>query len=58
MNFPCIATALNLVVVLCLVQGKGVMKIPKDIQIPLIVFSLQAVLLFGCAMIFLVLRPH
>jgi hypothetical protein len=33
------------------------MKIPKDLQIPLIVFSLQAVLLAGCALIFLVLRP-
>jgi hypothetical protein len=34
------------------------MKIPKDLQIPLIVFSLQAVLLVGCALIFLVLRPQ
>jgi hypothetical protein len=34
------------------------MKIPKDLQIPLIVFSLEAVLLAGCAMIFLVLLPH
>jgi hypothetical protein len=33
------------------------MKIPKDLQIPLIVFSLQAALLAGCALIFLVLRP-
>jgi hypothetical protein len=33
------------------------MKIPKDLQIPLIVFSLQAVLLIGCAMVFLVLIP-
>jgi hypothetical protein len=34
-----------------------VMRIPDDIRIPVIVFSLQAVLLVGCAMIFLVLRP-
>jgi hypothetical protein len=34
------------------------MKIPKDLQIPLIVFSLQAVLLIGCSLVFLVLRPH
>jgi hypothetical protein len=34
------------------------MKIPKDLQIPVIVFSLQAVLLAGCALIFLVLRPQ
>jgi hypothetical protein len=33
------------------------MRFPKDLQIPLIVFSLQAVLLAGCAMIFLVLLP-
>jgi hypothetical protein len=31
------------------------MRIPKDIQIPVIVFTLQAVLLAGAAMIFLVL---
>jgi len=34
------------------------MKIPEHLRIPLIVFSLQAVLLTGCAMIFLVLLPH
>lgn len=34
------------------------MKIPKDLQIPLFVFSLEAVLLTGAALIFLVLRPH
>jgi hypothetical protein len=33
------------------------MKIPNHLQIPLIVFSLQAVLLAGCAMVFLVLLP-
>lgn len=31
------------------------MRIPKDIQIPVIVFALQAALLAGAAMIFLVL---
>jgi hypothetical protein len=31
------------------------MHIPKDIQIPVIVFTLQAVLLAGAAMIFVVL---
>jgi hypothetical protein len=34
------------------------MHIPEDIRIPVIVFSLQAVLLAGCAMIFLVLLPY
>lgn len=34
------------------------MRIPKHLQIPIIVFALQAVLLAGCAMIFLVLLPH
>jgi len=34
------------------------MKIPKELRIPLIVFSLQAVLLIGCSMVFLVLVPH
>ena len=33
------------------------MRIPDDIRIPVIVFSLQAVLLAGAALIFLVLRP-
>lgn len=33
------------------------MHIPDDIRIPVIVFSLQAVLLAGAALIFLVLRP-
>lgn len=34
------------------------MRIPKDIQIPVIVFSLQAVLLTGAALIFLILAPR
>jgi hypothetical protein len=34
------------------------MKIPDHLRIPVLVFSLQAVLLAGCAMIFLVLLPH
>jgi len=34
------------------------MRIPKDIQIPVMVFSLQAALLAGCALIFLVLLPR
>jgi hypothetical protein len=33
------------------------MHIPKDIQIPVIVFALQAALLLGASMVFLVLRP-
>lgn len=31
------------------------MRIPKEIQIPLIVFALQAVLLTGAALVFVVL---
>jgi hypothetical protein len=34
------------------------MRISKDIQIPLIVFSLQAVLLTGAALVFIVLIPR
>ena len=34
------------------------MRIPEDIRIPVIVFSLQAALLAGAALIFLVLRPY
>jgi hypothetical protein len=34
------------------------MHIPENVRIPVIVFSLQAVLLAGCAMIFLVLLPN
>lgn len=34
------------------------MKIPKHLQIPVIVFTLEAILIAGCAMIFLVLLPH
>ena len=33
------------------------MRIPKDIQIPVIVLSLQAALLTACALVFLMLRP-
>lgn len=33
------------------------MKIPDHLRIPVLVFSLQAILLAGCAMIFLVLLP-
>lgn len=33
------------------------MRIPDGIRIPVIVFSLQAALLAGAALIFLVLRP-
>lgn len=34
------------------------MRIPKDIQIPVIVLSLQAALLTGCSLVFLLLVPH
>lgn len=34
------------------------MRIPDDIRIPVIVFSLQAALLAGAALIFLVLQPN
>jgi hypothetical protein len=34
------------------------MRIPEDIRIPVIVFSLQAALLAGCALIFLVVLEH
>jgi hypothetical protein len=34
------------------------MKIPEHLRIPVLVFSLEAVLLAGCAMVFLVLLPH
>ena len=33
------------------------MHIPDELKIPAIVFSLQAVLLTGCALVFLVLLP-
>jgi hypothetical protein len=33
------------------------MRIPDELRIPVIVFSLQAVLLTGAALIFLVLGP-
>ena len=34
------------------------MKIPKDVQIPAIVFTLEAALLIGLSLVFLVLVPH
>ncbi|CUI09128.1 hypothetical protein BN2497_13033 [Janthinobacterium sp. CG23_2] len=34
---------------------EAIMKIPDELQIPAVVFALQAALLFGVAMIFLVL---
>jgi hypothetical protein len=34
------------------------MKIPENIRIPVIVFTLEAALLIGCGLVFLVLRPH
>ena len=34
------------------------MKIPEDIRIPVLVFALQAVMLLGCSMVFLMLIPH
>lgn len=34
------------------------MKIPKDVQIPAIVFTLEAALLIGVSLVFLVLAPH
>jgi hypothetical protein len=33
------------------------MKIPEDVRIPALVFFLEAGLLAGCSLIFLVLRP-
>jgi hypothetical protein len=34
------------------------MRIPKDIQIPVIVFGLQAALLVSLALVFIVLIPN
>ncbi|OEZ49157.1 hypothetical protein JAB1_28960 [Janthinobacterium sp. MP5059B] len=34
------------------------MKIPRELQIPAIVFTLEAVFIFGLSMIFLVLVPR
>lgn len=34
------------------------MKIPEGIKIPIIVFTLEAALLLGSGLIFLILRPH
>lgn len=33
------------------------MRIPEELRIPAIVFTLQAALLAGCALVFLVLLP-
>lgn len=34
------------------------MKIPDDLRIPALVFGLQAVLLTGAGLVFIVLVPH
>ena len=34
------------------------MKIPKDVQIPALVFTLEAIMLVGFALIFFVLVPR
>ena len=34
------------------------MNIPDDLKIPAVVFALEAVLLFGIALVFLVVMPH
>ena len=34
------------------------MKIPDDLRIPVLVFALQAVLLTGAGLVFIVLVPH
>ena len=34
------------------------MRIPEDIRVPVIVFSLQAALLAGCSLVFLMLLPN
>jgi hypothetical protein len=39
-------------------RRRPIIHIPKDIQIPVIVFSLQAVLLIGSALVFIVLIPR
>lgn len=33
------------------------MKIPEELRIPAVVFALQAILLAGCGLIFLLLLP-
>jgi hypothetical protein len=38
-------------------SGGRAMKIPKNLEIPFVVFSLEAALLVGFALIFLVLAP-
>ena len=34
------------------------MKIPEDLRIPALVFGLQAILLTGAALVFIVLLPY
>jgi hypothetical protein len=36
---------------------EAIVKIPEDLKIPAVVFTLEAVMLIGLAMIFLVLVP-
>ena len=38
--------------------GVPIMKIPEDLRIPAIVFGLQAILLTGAALVFIVLLPY
>ena len=35
-----------------------IMKIPNELRIPAIVFGLEAILLTGAALVFIVLVPH
>jgi hypothetical protein len=59
-----VATAAALIhcqsaVLLDWLSWKGsIVKIPEGIKIPLIVFSLEAALLAGAGLVFLVLIPH
>lgn len=41
-----------------LVRRGVIMKIPRELQIPAIVFSLEAVFIIGLSLIFLVLAPR
>lgn len=44
---------------LCFSENGGkAMKIPEHLRIPMVVFALQAALLAGCSLIFLVLLPN
>jgi hypothetical protein len=38
-------------------QGGAAMHIPENLRIPVIVFTLEAVLLLGCSLVFFVLVP-